>query len=385
MRLNLRRWILVAPLALLIAGCAYNDRVDNRTATFDIAIERSRDEMILTNIIRASRAEPLAFVSLGQLTGGTTIGGQLGLPSVVLGPAAPTAAIQTLQSQAVFGANAATTGYANNFMTMSGSTQVNVTPAETKDFYLGLLSVVQPETLGFFSEQGIAPELLFYLFTDKILETKNGVVKEYRNDPLDPSFPEFRNYVGLAMRYGLTAEPQPGVKPTPQKQSSDKSGKKDDTGPPHIPARLCFDKSHWAPETPAAGNTPLCGSKVKSQDERTVYFLDPQGTRVTLKVLPRSTFAIFQFLGRLVATQEPILLTSQDAIGRGPLVDQKLFVVTNGSPGGCFLETVYGGQHYCVPDNALNTKRILGLLAQLIALNTSVNELPFTPQVQLVR
>ena len=68
---------------------------------------------------------------------------------------------------------------------------MNVTPAETKDFYLGLLSIVQPETSGFFSEQGIAPELLFYLFTDKIIEVKGKVIKDYRNDPLDPTFPEF--------------------------------------------------------------------------------------------------------------------------------------------------------------------------------------------------
>ena len=120
-------------------------------------------------------------------------------------------------------------------------------------------------------------------------------------------------------------------------------------------------------------------------EERTVSFLDPQGQRVSLKVLPRSTFAIFQYLGRFVATHEPLELTSPDAIGRAPLIDQDLFIVTDGSPSGCFLETTYGGGHYCVPNTALNTKRILGLLAQLLALNTSISEIPFTPQVQLVR
>jgi hypothetical protein len=42
----------------------------------------------------------------------------------------------------------------------------------------------------------------------------------------------------------------------------------------------------------------------------------------------------------------------------------------------------YEGLNYCVPaEGAANTKRILGLLVQLIALNTSVEDIAITPNV----
>ena len=78
-----------AATAAFVAGCAYNDHFDNRVDRFDIASEQARDQMILTNIVRASKAEPLAFQSLGQITGSNTSSLQMGLPSLVLGPDEP--------------------------------------------------------------------------------------------------------------------------------------------------------------------------------------------------------------------------------------------------------------------------------------------------------
>ena len=92
-------------------------------------------------------------------------------------------------------------------MTMNGSTNFQVTPSETKEFYNGLLAEVEPRTLEFFVRRGIARELLFYLFTDRLIEERGGKRRELRNDPLDPSFPDFQKYVRLAMDYGLSSEP----------------------------------------------------------------------------------------------------------------------------------------------------------------------------------
>jgi hypothetical protein len=392
MSIGLSRFALATLLALSGAGCAYNDRVDNRVARYDIAAEKARDEMILTNIIRASMAEPLAFVQLGQVTGVNTVSATIGLPSITFGPA-PTKAVNALQSQTIFGADAGTSGFAPNSGTISGSTTFNVTPSESKDFYLGLLTTVEPDTLAFFAQQGIARELLFYLFTDKIIESKGGVVTQFRNDPLDPKFPQFQYYVALAMKYGLSSEQAPGQKaappPRPKKGDDDKAA---DTPPPPPKWRLCFDRSAWETGAPAAGNMPMCGAKEKLADERMVTFRDKSGVQVKLQVLPRSTFAIFQFLGHIVAAEVAaeqtghVKLRSTEAIGQPPLADDELFDVEDGPRGGCFLDVNYSGRDYCVPENgARNTKRILGLLAQLIALSTSLGGIPITPQVQIIR
>ena len=122
-----------------------------------------------------------------------------------------------LDKQFVFGANPGASGFLANGMTTSGSTSFNVTPSETQDFYKGLLEPVEPQTLALFKEQGIADEILFYLFTEKVVEERAGVSQQnvYLNDRLDPTFDAFHHYVELAMEYGLSAEPTPGAEDRP--------------------------------------------------------------------------------------------------------------------------------------------------------------------------
>ncbi len=387
-----------AAISSLAAACAVTDHFDGRVGTFGIAAEQARDEMIFTNIIRASKSEPLAFLQLGQVSGSNTATAQMGLPSLVLGPVPPYNATtgagvaHYLDGQSVFGANPGASGFTANSMSTSGTTNFNITPAETKDFYTGLLTTVEPETLAFFIEQGIAPELLFYLFTDKVVEKKAGVINQYSNDPLGPSFAGFQHYVALAMAYGLTAEPEPGSKP-PKPANSNKSDKTNGANADNQPARvwrLCFDRSAWAPGTKFADNHPICGSKEKTKDPREVTFRDGMGKLVEARVFPRSTFSIYQYLGRLVAAGDAgaIKLMTPQAKGAPPLEDDTLFTITSGAPpangGDCFLTNSYGGHNYCLPDSALNSKRILGLLAQLMALSTSIQDVGITQQVQLL-
>jgi hypothetical protein len=390
---------LAAATAICVAGCAYNDHFDNRVDRYDVASERARDQMILTNIVRASKAEPLAFQSLGQISGSNTSSMQMGLPSLVLGPAnaSKVAGGQSagalnalgLDKQIVFGADPAASGFLANGMTTSGSTSFNVTPSETQDFYQGLLEPVEPQTLALFREQGIADEILFYLFTEKVVEERAGTVRQnvYVNDRLDPTFDAFHHYVELAMQYGLSSEPTPGARiaPAPSSKKTDSKNSGDATTELATDWRLCFNRKAWAPGTPNADNHPLCGSKEKMSDPRTVTFRDPRGVKVTAHVYPRSTFSIFQYLGRLVAASDggKIALITDDAKGHAPLEDDTLFDVTTGDSGSCFLTVDYGGT-YCVPNSALNTKRILGLLVQLLALNTSIRDVGITQQVQVL-
>jgi hypothetical protein len=402
------RLAAAAATAAFVAGCAYNDHFDNRVDRFDIASEQARDQMILTNIVRASKAEPLAFLQIGKVTGVNSSSNQMGLPSLILGSSMPltttvkgasvastVSGAHFLDQQWVFGANPGASGFAANSLTTSGSTTFDVNPSETKDFYRGLLLTVEPETLAFFSEQGVAPELLFYLFTEKVVEEKAGHVTQYVNDPLDAEkFAGFQHYVALAMTYGLGAEPEPGAKAKPSSNAKKGGGDKtagasdassqDTQGPDW---RLCFDRSAWGPEVKFADNHPMCGSREKLANPRMVTFRDREGRVVKLQVFPRSTFAIFQYLGRIVAAGDAgvITLKTPDAIGAGALQDDKLFVLSRSGPASCFVAVDYGNGGYCVPNDAINTKRILGLLAQLLALNTSVRDISLTPEVRLLQ
>ena len=143
-----------------------------------------------------------------------------------------------------------------------------------------------------------------------------------------------------------------------------------------------------AKDAPPAANAPICGADGHAGgDERTVSFNARDGERVTLQILPRSAFAIFEYLGRIVAAGDRgrIQLVSPEAIDAPPLRDPYLFTVVSGAGQACFVATEYEGQSYCVPrDGAANTKRILGLLTQIIALNTAIEDVPVAPTVRVV-
>ena len=294
--------------------------------------------------------------------------------------------LAVLQSESIFGASpAGGNGYVGNSASISGSTNFQVTPQESKEFYRGLLTEVDPRTLEFFMRQGIAREMLFYLFTDRLIEERNGVKRELRNDPLDPHFQEFQHFVHLAMDYGLTSEPI-----RERGGSSRENGKSSTEGKKSEPEkwRLCFSDLHKSSNAPPAVNSPNCADPVASTDNRAVSFTSRNGAQVKLLILPRSAFAIFQYLGRIATAgdQGRILLHSDDAIGQPPLRDEYLFVLNEGLAAPCFVSTFYEGKYYCVQqDGAANTKRILGLLTQLIALNTSISDIAVSPTVRILQ
>ena len=387
---NLRICTL-AVVGLLLSGCAYTDHFNNRVATFDVEAAESRDTMILTNIVRASHAEPLAFVQLGQLSGTSGAQSTIGLPPIVFGPM-----IKTVPAMAdlIFGGNAAGgSGFVGNSANASVSTNFQATPSETKDFYLGFLREVEPRTLALFTQQGASRELLFYLFTEKLVEQRGAQRRELRNDPLNPNFANFQQYVQLAMNYGLSSELVSISKPRKAKDSGSIKSSKDgaDTGAkPEERWRLCFDRLYKSPNVEWKGNQPICGSGGASRDDRSVSFEGHDGQRVQLTVAPRSAFAIFQYLGRILAAGEKgrIHLLSPEAIDQPPLNDDILFDVTTTDAvgAGCFVSTYYEGQSYCVPSaGAFNTKRILSLLTQLIALNTAISDVPVAPTVRVIQ
>jgi hypothetical protein len=335
----------------------------------------------------------MAFLTLGGITGMNTSTVTVGLPSLLLGPlepaAAATLAARKIQQDVIFGASG-TSGYVGNQAGTSGSTSITATPAESRDFYTGLLAEVNPEYLEFFIRQGISRELLFYLFTDRILIQRNGgTAVELLNDPLNKDFGsgdkvDFQNYVKLAMNYGLSSEPVPSKPSDHSKNKSDTQSKEQAA----LKYQICFNKTYMTPGIRSDTIAPICGSGKVSADGRMVTYLDPQGEAVNLTVLPRSTFAIFQFLGRIVAAgdQGRIKLTSEEAIGQLPLRDEYLFDIETEPSGACFLTVDYEGLGYCVPMvGAANTKRILSLLTQLIALNTSLSSIPVTPTVQVLQ
>jgi hypothetical protein len=105
---------------------------------------------------------------------------------------------------------------------------------------------------------------------------------------------------------------------------------------------------------------------------------------VTYEIVPRSTFGIYQFLGRILRLQRENALLLRGSLYSSE--DRRILAVERASTGGCMVDINFETEYYCVPlRGAENTKRIMGLLAQLVALNTSTLDLAITPTVHALQ
>lgn len=102
----------------------------------------------------------------------------------------------------------------------------------------------------------------------------------------------------------------------------------------------------------------------------------------TVEIGTRSTFAIYNFLGRLMNYQDDPI----NAMVSPPedVEDRHVLTVNKGQPAGCFVWTALDLGVYCVPvDGAENTKRSFSILSQLLALKTTTGDLQLQPIFRL--
>ena len=423
--------VVTALACSALSACAFTDgTVDSRYDTINRSTDSARNQAILLNIVRASKSEPLNFVAFSKIGGTTSTAMGVGLPTFLVGPERA-----ANQKQVTLGNN-----------TLNGSVSENTTfdiaILENRDFYSALLAPVDLVELNFFERQGYPRELLFWLFADSLRVTQNGKTVEFRNEPSDDKSCEtlgsqrwcFVNYVDAAIDTGFRVETRVIEKATSGSDGKAKFVSKTE-------ARSCFDPvladrarrevaegvRTRLPRTVAQGLNPICGKSPwpKTEDgsgrkrgsgsssssgdglpqNRLIIQSSPPQEQAPapraltrglsprpiprsvatnkqiFEIATRSTYGIYQYLGRILAENAQGRI-GLDGVGRNDA--QVLTIVEGGGAGRCFTEVEDGGRHYCVPaEGAENTKRIISLLAQLLALKTQQSDLPFTPTVRV--
>ena len=280
------------------------------------------------------------------------------------------------------------------------NTNFQVGVYSSKDFYAGLLTPLGLDEVDLLFHQGFSRELIFYLVIDKVKVTPqpNGESYILYNDPSDPvDWSAFKALVQNAMQFGITTEvPErdESVGPSQVKaQSGSSGGSLGNAGSiqflltaqnPPSKARLCFERALATVDakqqfdklaTPPA----YCGEKRQEATNTTYVVLN--GQELKIEVFPRSTYGIFNYLGRIMP--DPPILTPF------PLPSEKalsgsLFTVREGGPleSGCFTSVSYAGKYYCVPqEGEENTKHIFNILTALVALKQSPGDLPASTSV----
>jgi hypothetical protein len=427
-----------------LTACAMVDPVDSRYDTVSRSLSKARNEAIFLNLVRASHDHPLSFTTIANVTPTMTNTSTIGLPTFSSGP--PNCIIGTLSApfthtcsfptsvpgaSTIFGSTTASNATAV-------STNFNVATQETNAFYGGFLKPIDLTILAYFIRQGYPRELLFWLFIDSFeLKTSRGALGYHYNpkddlgcDPNDRIRHRcFIDWLHSATLNGLTVEEK-----TQQRASG--TAKSGSEGPSaaakpttYTYARFCFNtvlagqaQALAAPEFLNANKLDVdfsqvheeqlqCGSK-NWHPERNAG--DPQedilpltfanGT-VTFRIIPRSAYGVFEFLGTLMKLERggwsPSDYPPDRPISGGypsdrpwvgaipPLLatvheDPRLITVQL-QGGECFAHTWFIDGDYCVPETATTTKQIFSLLAQLIAIQTAASDLSITPVVRVIQ
>ena len=428
-----------ALLAGLLGACAVVDPVDNRYDTVSRSLAKARNESIFLNLVRASHDYPLSFTVVANVTPSLTNTTSFSLPSFLLGPSARVATGAELTPgftpgrDVIFGNTTAgnTTAVSTNF---SVSTQ------ETSAFYQGFLKPIDLQTLAYFISQGYSRELLFWLFTDGFtleLPTAPQPFGYHYNPPddygcsqIDPKHRCFIDWVHNAAYTGLTVEEktEQGGSSSPPKGGAGVGSGGSTKGTSY--ARFCFNPvlaqqaaSSVAPALVqvAQGNLDVqrsvlfksnltCGSpdwkptenKDVAQADILPLTFSPTGSdsgpKISFTITPRSAYGVFVFLGTLMKMQREHLEPTRYAFippNRPYAAEPPVLETVNGDPalitvmqnlgGQCFVHTWFEDGDYCVPEEAATTKRIFGLLAQLIAIQTAAADLSITPVVRVIQ
>lgn len=433
-------------LAGLLSACAIVDPVDSRYDTVSRSLAKARDESIFLNLIRASHDYPLAFTAIANVTPTMTNTSSFALPSFLEGPGK---LIQGATVVSSFPTSSPFRDVVFGNTTASNSTAVgtnfNVSTEETGSFYQGFLKPIDLQILNYFLRQGYPRELLFWLFADSFqfqVGSSVGNAVGYQYNPPDsygcprdklPGVPQlcFRDWIWAALLAGLTVEEKTILKSGgsaggggSQEHGASPSGGGAKGPQTTTVSRFCFSpflqrqavnqigpiaaaiKPYMPFSVSMIKPDQFCGNWSDKAAEQQMNL--PQGDtfklvigRYTFRIVPRSAYGVFEFLGTLLKMQQqdlgpaagayiippreglppvtelpPILLTAQD---------ESLITVLRDSGGNCFSHTWFYDGDYCVPQSATNTKRIFSLLSQLIAIETTATDLSFTPVVRVIQ
>src|SRR5579862_6081048 len=325
-------------VGLLGACAAVDSTIQPRYDTFNRQLERARNEAILLNIVRAAHDWPLSFATVSQISPTFSNTTTLGSPSWLLGPTPHGTTAPTSPARDVVFGNQ--NNFNNNTVITTGFT---VAPNEDRSFYDALLRPIDLHILSYFIRQGYSRELLFWLFADSIeVGPPTRAIGYQYNPPYDfgcnqhdprnrcvSEWAEIAVITGLSVEEVAVGEGSGGssdgsadskggkAKGKAKAKSADTGGGK---GTVEF-ARFCFSsvlaergRRAMSPERLAtiearyidpgltlSSFTPRCGQPWDPIHEKVSGdVLQFNAGPVQFRVVPRSAYAIFQFLGKIM-------------------------------------------------------------------------------------
>jgi hypothetical protein len=147
--------ILAAAVAFLVGGCALSQSTDKVVLDYNRDFAKSRNEVLLLNVLRSAAREPLQFSTMGTVQGSVGNGGELTLPftNLIGGPDMISPSLK---------------------ITDAVNPSVSIVPLSHKEFALGLLGPIKPETVQLFIHNGWDANFLLPLVVGGVICPGDG-------------------------------------------------------------------------------------------------------------------------------------------------------------------------------------------------------------------
>jgi len=169
MMIILRMFIMVCSACILVlpAGCAIfpKDKMIGSSTDYNVVVEKAQNNMILINIVRASKRYPMYFTNFKQLRGSMAYNFSTGSITVPFGGPGDATSYSV----------APTISYSTN-----PSFDLNV--LDDKEFLQGMTTSVSLEMIDFYLKHGWPDLMLWNLLIDSIEPSADGKLRNY---PLD--------------------------------------------------------------------------------------------------------------------------------------------------------------------------------------------------------
>lgn len=397
---TLRRLAAIVCAASVSACSTVGVDFSDWAAGYGKAVEKTQNENLLLNMVRAAYNQPLYFTTIPVVRGNGQLTANAGIVANYL---------QSVPAGQSTGSVSPSVGLA-----VTSGFGFDMASLDNAEFVTGLLTPISPATVHFYVVQGVPRELLFHLFIDRIEIVGKTSTTTYVNDPTNKDYPDFVKALRAFLDGGLTTEsgvatvpygPPLNAQAVSQGLPAIMQGAAAGLQLMPVPgasgteyqlvkfektARFCFMRNAYSEKV--VRPDAFCGAKAKQGDNGTQgNSFDYQGSSLSLVV--RSTRDVFNYLGNQIymqaqnASAPTLMLTTAESKDYNYLNhgDQLLVVKKNQPQPNDMVRVEYRGDTYSVPTGAEgNSALVFTLMAQIVTLSKAVNLIPASTPV-LVR
>ena len=315
--------LLAAFFNISLAGCASDASIPEfgaMSTRYAEIFEQYQINMIFQNIVRSVNGRPLSFLDIPSINGSGSVSLAPSASGIFNGGANPVNAV----GSNILGGLASISP--NLGLTVGKSVNVSQSSLDNSVFWRGFLTTLPQESLGYFSHNRFPRELLYSLILDEIqIQTPDGVVHSYVNNPLDENHPEFQRQMyqlisnGLTPQFVITSTKVGGVISESRLQQmyglkyrqvlekdnlsliqiGPESARKFQILSTDPGYKFCLNKSSYVNFAKDIARSDYC--QVAPLSANQVQESSPKGARLYLKT--RSTSSIYGYLGQVVKAQ----------------------------------------------------------------------------------